>query len=58
MKKYKKPAIYIMAIESEVMQGSGPGAGDAISPNGPNGGGPEAGDAINPDGRHYYSVWD
>lgn len=27
MKKYKKPAIYIMAIESEVMQGSGPGSG-------------------------------
>lgn len=59
MKKYEKPAINKMAIDCVVMQGSGPGAGDVNSPNGPVGGGPEAGDALDPDGRHYnYSVWD
>ena len=48
-----------MAIECEVMQVSGPNAGDVNSPNGPNGGGPGATDVEDPDGKHYYfSVWD
>ena len=59
MKKYEKPAIMMMAIECEVMQVSGPNAGDVNSPNGPNGGGPGATDVEDPDGRHYnFSVWD
>ena len=58
MKKYEKPAIMMMAIEREVMQVSGPGAGDANSPNGPNGGGPGATDVEDPDGKHYFSVWE
>ena len=60
MKKYEKPAIYIMATESEVLQGSdlGPNANDPGNPDGLGGDGPGATDAINPDGNHYNSVWD
>ena len=48
----------MMAIECEVMQVSGPNAGDVNSPNGPNGGGPGATDVEDPDGKHYFSVWE
>lgn len=63
MKKYEKPAIMMMAIECEVMQVSGPNAGDVDSPNGPNGpngGGPGANDVGDPDGSRNpsFSVWD
>lgn len=61
MKKYEKPAIALMAIESEIILGSavGPGATDVGDPNGPQGGGPGATDVENPNGvKRSYSVWD
>ena len=62
VKHYEKPAIMMMAIECEVMQGfsGGPNAGDAENPNGPSngGGGPGATDVEDPDGKHYFSVWE
>lgn len=61
MKKYEKPAVSMMAIESEVILGSevGPGANDIGDPNGPQSGGPGATDVENPNGViRSYSVWD